>query len=100
MFFANDSLIFCRAKPIDCLKLADTLKIYEQASGQMINLEKSSIVFNNNTSTLDKATVMNILDIHRLLEKERYLGLPLMFGKSKRTEFKAIRERLLAQTQG
>ena len=66
----------------------------------MINLKKFGIIFSNNTSTLDKADAMNILDIHRLLEKERYLGLPLMFGRSKRTEFKAIRERLLAQTQG
>ena len=66
----------------------------------MINLEKFGIVFSNNTSNFDKDAAMNILNIHRLLEKEHYLGLPLMFGRSKRKEFKAIKDRLIAQTQG
>ena len=37
LLFANDSLIFCRAKETECQKLLDLLAIYEGASGQKIN---------------------------------------------------------------
>ena len=68
LFFANDSLIFCKAKIEDCSKLADILKCYEKASGQMINLDKSGIMFNSNTCNGDREVAMNIVNIHRILE--------------------------------
>ena len=33
LFFANDSLIFCKAKEDECLKLLNVLVTYERASG-------------------------------------------------------------------
>lgn len=42
--FANDVGIFIPAKEISFRKLQDALKIYELASGAMLNLEKSVIV--------------------------------------------------------
>ena len=76
MFFVDDNLIFCRAKLADYFKLVDILKTYEQASGEMVNLDKSGVVFSNNISNIDKEKAMNILNIHRLMENENYLGLP------------------------
>ena len=66
----------------------------------MINLDKSGIMFSNNTSNEDKEVAMDILNIHRILENENYLGLRLMFGRSKVKEFKAIRDRLGSRIQG
>ena len=37
LLFANDSLIFCRAKEAECQKFLDLLVIYERALGQKIN---------------------------------------------------------------
>lgn len=37
LLFADDSLIFCRAKEVDCHKLLDLLAVYERALGQQIN---------------------------------------------------------------
>ena len=40
LLFANDSLIFCRAKEEECQTLLEVLAKYERASGQQINRAK------------------------------------------------------------
>ena len=40
LLFANDSLLFCEAKIIECQQLLDILTQYEEASGQAINNKK------------------------------------------------------------
>jgi hypothetical protein len=49
LFFADDSLIFCRANFTEWVNLMDILKRYEKASGQRLNLAKTSIFFCKNT---------------------------------------------------
>ena len=50
LLFANDSLIFCRAKESECQKLLEVLAMYESAPGQQINREKTTIFFRKSTS--------------------------------------------------
>ena len=66
----------------------------------MVNTNKSGIMFSTNTSISDKETAMNILNIHRLLENDCYLGLPLLFSRNRKREFRAIKERLWARING
>ena len=99
MFFADDSLLFCKANKADCDVLCDILKSYEEASGQMVNFDKSSILFSPNTSSEDKAKAMDALKIHKQMGAENYLGLPIMFGRSKKMVFRAIKERIGSQTK-
>lgn len=49
IFFANDSLIFCRASLVDCDAFQRILKVYEQGSGQQLNRAKTSLFFSSNT---------------------------------------------------
>ena len=49
LFFANDGLLFCRATPIEWNRLAKILEVYEKASGQLLNRDKTSIFFSRNT---------------------------------------------------
>lgn len=49
LFFADGSLLFCKANNQESTKLTEILKKYEAASGQKINTDKSSVFFNNNT---------------------------------------------------
>ena len=50
LFFANDSLIFCRATATDCVTLQNILNKYEGASGQKINGDKTAVFFRRNTA--------------------------------------------------
>ena len=49
LFFADDSLLFCKATSQECQHLMNILQLYEAASGQKINADKSSVFFSNNT---------------------------------------------------
>ena len=49
LFFANDSLLFYKTTDCECRKLVEILELYEAASGQKVNTNKSSIFFNHNT---------------------------------------------------
>ena len=49
LFFADDSIFFCKAKEQECQKLVDILNSYEAASGQKINTDKSSVFFSAQT---------------------------------------------------
>ena len=45
LFFVDDSLLFCKANGQECHHLIEILQLYEAASGQKINADKSSIFF-------------------------------------------------------
>ena len=45
LFFADDSLILCRATKEECSNLQRVLETYEQASGQQLNWEKDFLIF-------------------------------------------------------
>ena len=45
MLFADDTMIFTKTDHLSCSTLVEILRSYEAASGQMINVQKSSISF-------------------------------------------------------
>ena len=49
LFFADDTLIFCRANKEEAGEVMQILKQYGEASGQIVNMEKSSVFFGKNT---------------------------------------------------
>ena len=51
LLFADDSLLFCRATQDEVKEVMDILQLYAKASGQLINLEKSSIFFSSNVDS-------------------------------------------------
>ena len=61
LFFANDSLLFCKVNSQECQHLIDILRLYEAASGQKINTEKSSVFFSANTLEEKKVETLDIL---------------------------------------
>lgn len=48
-FFVDDSLLFCKANPLEWSKLIQVLDIYELTSGQRLNKDKIFIFFSKNT---------------------------------------------------
>jgi len=51
LFFADDRLFFSRATPHEASKILNILATYQQASGQMVNLDKSEASFSQNVQT-------------------------------------------------
>ena len=49
LFFADDSLLFCKATIQECQYVQDLLRIFEEASGQKLNRDKTTLFFSKVT---------------------------------------------------
>ncbi|XP_059436514.1 uncharacterized protein LOC132169501 [Corylus avellana] len=94
LFFADDSLIFCKANLQDWAFLSKILEDYEAISGQRLNKEKTAVFFSRNTSREDRLTIQNLSGIPASQRFDTYLGLPALVGKSRTREFHKIKERV------
>ena len=92
LFFADDSVLLMKATESEAEELQRILQIYEQCSGQCINHEKSAIMFSKNCLPQSKAAVQAILDISSEAYNEKYLGLPVYIGRSKKKAFAYLKE--------
>ena len=100
LFFADDSLIFCRASLEECDSLQRIFQVYEAASGQQLNRTKTSLFFNSNTDTSVKEEIKNRFGAQVIKNHEKYLGLPSMVGRNKRNSFNSIKEKLAKKLSG
>ena len=100
LLFANDSLIFCQTNKDEVQVVSDTLQLYAKASGQCINLEKSSTYFNSNVSVEQKAWIIDKLKVKEVEKFYAYLGLPTLIGRRKYDTFAFVKERVWRKLQG
>ena len=61
LLFVDDSLLFCEASIEECWCLMDILGLYEAASDQAINKQKTSLFFSRNTREEVKQTIQQML---------------------------------------
>ncbi|XP_043809044.1 uncharacterized protein LOC122722412 [Manihot esculenta] len=94
LFFADDSLIFFRASVQEALELKRILRMYENASGQVINLQKSSISFSRYTPVALRVSVCSVLQVEEKPDFGNYIGLPSHVGNNKRKVFSFVKDRL------
>jgi hypothetical protein len=100
LLFADDSLLLLKVKDESAHHLQNILQLYENCSGQIINKEKSSIMFSRNTSGAAKQSFMEIMDIPQEAVNEKYLGLPVYMGRSKKKTFEYMKDRVWRKIQG
>lgn len=65
------------------MALKNTLNFYERSSGQAINYDKSGIYFSPNIDASTRQELHGILCLTNPLNTGKYLGLPLLIGRSK-----------------
>ena len=94
LFFADDSVLFCRAKESECQVILDILSIYERGLGQKINKDKTNIFFSSNTQHDLQTRIQQLLGVPAIRQYEKYLGLPAFVGKAKKQGFAYIKERI------
>ncbi|XP_028070767.1 uncharacterized protein LOC114273190 [Camellia sinensis] len=99
LFFADDSLLFAAATEDEAGVLRDVLQIYEQASGQKINFQKSTVCFSKNTDLVTQQ-VTSILGVGSMATYGKYLGLPYCVGHSKRSVLGFVKERVWHRLNG
>ncbi|XP_042942883.1 uncharacterized protein LOC122277065 [Carya illinoinensis] len=90
LFFADDSLLFCKANAEEWGRMVSLLRAYEMDSGQRLNVEKTSVVFSKNTNRITQRFILSIAGMRTTMPYERYLGLPLVVGKDRLKTFKTL----------
>jgi len=100
LFFADDSLLFCRAQISDIRAIQGILDQYEKASRQCINKEKTTLFFSKAMPLATKNDIKNLLGVPEIKEYEKYLGLPMMVGRNRNASLNFIKERVWGKIQG
>lgn len=100
LFFVDDILLFCDATVSDCSNLKEVFWIYEEASGQKINKEKSAMCFSPKTTRQVKQACGTVPNMSIVPCHEHYLGLPTVAGKDKRKLFRGLYDRVWQRVQG
>jgi hypothetical protein len=94
LFFVDDSLLFCKANINEWQVLSGLLEMYEEASGQWLNKDKTWVFFSRNTCTEIREALSHMIGIPASRRYNHYLGLPALVGRSRIREFQNIVDRV------
>lgn len=102
LFFADNSLLFCRASMQECNHIQAILSEFEAASGQKLNREKTTIFFpaKQPPPLILKKTSPICLEPLRKKKYEKYLGLSSFMGQGKKVIFLFIKESVWSKLNG
>jgi hypothetical protein len=100
LLFADDSLLLLEATVNGVETVKSILRTYEESSGQMINRDKSSVMFSNNAKRNTKNLLLQNLELGAEATGGKYLGLPTYIGRSRTQCFAFIKEKLWKRIQG
>ena len=100
LLFADDNLLFCRAATKECAAVLNTLETYEDASGQKVNRNKTTLFFSKSTSEVMRQAIKETLGVQEIHQYEKYLGLPSLVGRGKKESFNFLKERVWKKLQG
>lgn len=99
LLFADDSLLLCNANATEAKEIMECLQAYGDASGRIINLQKSSSIFGAKIPENSKTEIKEILGIDKEGGDGSYLGLPECFSGSKIKLLNFIKEKLQGRLQ-
>ncbi|PNX71389.1 ribonuclease H, partial [Trifolium pratense] len=100
LFFADDSIMFCRATIAETTKMKALITTYQQASGQLVNYNKSELIFSKKVSQSTKLEIQQILPMPIVEHFAKYLGQPTHFGRSKTQVFNYIQDKIWKKLKG
>jgi len=100
ILFADDSLLFARANQEEANTIIQVLNKYQLASSQLVSYDKSEVSFSRNVPDLEKNNICNKIKIKVVTSHSRYLGLPMIFGRSKKEVFAFVQDRIWKKVMG
>ena len=95
LLFADDTLLFFRATKQETLNVKAALNTYAQATGQLINPHKCSILFGEHCRVADREAVVQVLEVQQQSFEERYLGLPTPNGRMSKDRFQNLQQKYM-----
>jgi hypothetical protein len=100
LLFADDSLVLIKANSESARSLQNILQLYEVCSGQTVNYEKSSVMFSENRRSRHRNQVLAALNISAQARTEKYLGLSVHVGRSRKKTFEYLLKRIWKKIHG
>lgn len=92
LLFADDSLLFCRAEAYVCkLEFSELMR---KLQGNRLIWRSHQFFFSPCVSDVKRERLMNELGIGVVMRGERYLGLPMILGLSKKDFFGSVVEKI------
>jgi hypothetical protein len=80
--------------------LGTLLDLYESASGQMVNRQKTSLFFSKNTLLTIRTEIQQFWGVSSSCDIDTYLGMPAFIGRNKGLAFRKIKEQLIKRLEG
>lgn len=77
LFFEDDALIFFKANPDNCWAIKKVLQEFCHDSGEMVNFDKSHVIFSPNTPSTFVRLMRNPLGVSNKPTIGTYLGCPM-----------------------
>lgn len=100
LLFADDIIFFARSDNRSVEALNSALHQYCEASGQRINLLKSSIFFGKHCPDGVKGTVKGCLGVDNEILHDSYLGMPTEIGRATTNSFSFLPGRVWKRING
>jgi hypothetical protein len=100
LLFADDSLLFFRANEAEANKIKSIITTYQQASGQLVNYNKSEIIFSMKVQQKYRGVITKILPMPIVDHFNKYLGQPTHIGRSKTQVFNYIQDKVWKKLKG
>uniref|UniRef100_A0A803PI06 Reverse transcriptase domain-containing protein n=1 Tax=Cannabis sativa TaxID=3483 RepID=A0A803PI06_CANSA len=94
LLFADDSFLFCQASINSCNVIKEVLDVYERATGQKVNFQKSSLYISPNVELRDQTLISDFMGIPVRPSFEKYLGLPQHIGRTKKQLFHYLHDKV------
>jgi hypothetical protein len=94
LLFADDSLLFFKAREDQALRVKQVLDKYASSTGQLINPSKCSVLFGKECPPDQRASIKRVLQIEQETFETKYLGLPTPEGRMDRGKFESLQARL------
>ncbi|XP_074300422.1 uncharacterized protein LOC141631683 [Silene latifolia] len=90
LFFADDSIFFLHDKNDSVVQLKGILSRYCKASGQVLNDNKSGVLFSPSTKLAKARRCLKVINIKHNKGIGKYLGISTDFQSSKKDIFKGL----------
>ncbi len=100
VMYADDIMLFARASSREIKALDECLENYCLWSDQLVNREKSSLIFLKLVTNDRKRMIKHLLHMKTIPQNANYLGAPLFSTRSRSKDFKFLQERLESKLLG